>query len=55
MKKNVDNAWYRLAKGAQVNFFDLRKIFDAGMQAQRTGKNLDVVMQEALKKYNKKK
>lgn len=46
--KQIEQAFYRVASGAQINVMDLSKIFSAGRAAIAEGKDLDAAIREIV-------
>jgi hypothetical protein len=42
--KQIEQAFYRVANGAQINVMDLGKVFSAGRAAIAEGKDLDAAI-----------
>ncbi len=53
LEKAVEQAWYKLASGVQVNIMDLGKIFDRGVAALKEGKDLDTEIKACIEEYRR--
>lgn len=53
LRRQVEQAFYRVGQGAQIDIFDLSKIMDAGLIALASGADLDAAVAAAVKQYRK--
>lgn len=51
LEKQVEQTWYRLASGVQVNIMDIGKIFNRGVKALQEGRDLDEEMQKCVQDF----
>ncbi len=54
LEKQVEQAWYRLASGVQVNIMDIGKIFDRGVKSLQENRDLDEEMQKCIQDFGNK-
>jgi hypothetical protein len=47
----IEQAWYRLASGIQVNMMDIPKIFKECREAMQSGQSVEDVVKAAIAKY----
>jgi hypothetical protein len=46
--KQIEQAFYRVASGAQINVMDIGKVFSTGRAALAEGKDLDTAIREIV-------
>ena len=47
----IEQTYYRLARGRQIDIMDIGKVFAEGHRAAAEGRNLEIAIQEAVDKY----
>lgn len=48
MEKEVEQMWYKIASGVQVNIMDIGKIFKRGVTALKEGRDLETELKACV-------